>query len=106
MRNDKWSDFTNLVNWKSYAYREDVAPLHHDECVVEVAYVDSISRRFGDWEVHVHYSGNDGCWKWSAEKLDNIGKNEYPHRVYDEIGMTFLDCMEECFDKLVKEGIL
>lgn len=106
MRNDNWSDFTNMLEWKSYAYKNDVAPLPHDEHVVEVAYVDSISRRFGDWDVHVHYSGNDGCWKWSAEKVENIGRNEYPHMAYDEIGMTFLDCMSECFNELTEKEIL
>lgn len=106
MKNDKWSDFTNLVEWKSHAYKNDVTPLPHDECVVEVAYTDSLSRRFNDWDVHVFYSGNDGCWKWSAEKMENIGRREYPHRSYDEIGMTFLECMDECFKSLTSDGII
>lgn len=106
MENSKWSNFTNMLKWRSYAYREDVTPLPHDECVVEVAYVDNISRRFDDWEVHVYYSGNDGCWKWSAEKVENVKRREYPYKGYDEIGMTFLECMEECFESLTKDGIL
>ena len=44
--------------------------------------------------------------EWSARKVENISRNEYPHRSYDAIGMTFLDCMEECFERLVGDGIV
>lgn len=104
--NRAWHDFTNLLKWKNYAYASDVKPLPHDECVIEIPYSDCFVREFGDWQVHISYSGNDGCWKWSAEKMHNIERNEYPHRVYDEIGMTCMECFEECFTALVHEGII
>ncbi|MBQ9000471.1 MAG: hypothetical protein IJ087_01305 [Eggerthellaceae bacterium] len=103
MRHTKWDDFTNMVEWSAYTYAEYVA---FDGDVAEMKHPSSFHRMCGDWEVAVFFSGNDGCWKWSADKRENIGKNEYPHMVYDEIGMTFLDCMEECFNELVKEGII
>lgn len=106
MTDRAWDDFTNMVEWKSYAYASDVRPLTHDEFVVEIPYSDCFAREFGDWIVHVSYSGNDGCWKWGAEKMRNIGRDEYPHRVNDEIGTTFLGCMEECFTALSREGII
>jgi len=106
MKHAKWNDFTNLLKWSAFAYRDEVAPIERDEHVVKMSCISSMSRRIGDWEVHVFFSGNDGCWKWSADKRENIGKNEYPYMVYDEIGMTFLDCMEECFGELMKKGVI
>lgn len=103
MKNDKWSDFTNMVEWSAYVYGDDVA---FDSDVAEVRHPGSFHRMFGDWDVGMFFSGNDGCWKWSAEKMANVRKGEYPRRVYDRIGMTFPEAMEECFGKLAEDRII